>query len=108
MNVNLGGINGTVIGACGATSTPVLTFSAVGGIAGQAKIKLRRTVGTSMYYKIDGYLSSHPSAIAVALQAETSMTTDVDFAVTVPYAVVVVSVRNNVGSNIYQIDYMVY
>jgi hypothetical protein len=108
MNVNLGGINGTVTGACVATSTPVLTFSAVGGIAGKAQIKIRRTVGTSVYYKIDGYLSSHPSAIAVALVAETSMTTDVDYNVTIPYAVVVVSLRNNVGSNNYQVDYMVY
>jgi len=109
MNVNFGGINGTVTGQCNpTTSTAVLTFSANGGLTGKAYIILHRAVGTSMYYKIDGYLSLHPSAIVTALVAETSMTTDVTYNVLLPYARVVVSLRDNVGANTYQVDYMVY
>jgi hypothetical protein len=109
MNVTFGGTNGTVVGQCNTTtSTPVLTFAANGGLSGKAYITIKRAVGTSVYYKIDGYLSSHPSSIVTALVSETSMTTDVTYNVLLPYARVVVSLRDNVGANTYQVDYMVY
>jgi len=108
MNVNLGGINGSVFGVCPVAMTPVLTFSAVGGISGKAQLKIHRSVGTQSAYRVDGYLSSHPSAIATQITADTAITSDVNLNVTIPYAVVVVSIRKDVGEDLYQIDYMVY
>lgn len=109
MNVNFGGQNGTVRGQCNpTTSTIVLDIPGNGGLTGKTQLKINRAVGTSAYYKIDAYLSTSPSSIINSLVAETSMTTDVDYTVLLPYGRIIVSMRDNVGANTYQIDYMTY
>jgi len=110
VNASFGGQNGTVSGSCTGAYVPVLTIQGNGGLTGKTIFNIHRAVGTSIYYKIDAYLSTHPSAVAIAAKAQTSVTTDVldTTSIVVPYAVIVVSVMNNVGSNTYQIDYMTY
>lgn len=113
MNVSFGGQNGTVTGTTTAAYVAALTISGNGGLTGKTIIKLTNKSGatTTMYYKIDGYLSTHPDCAATAIKAETSIAnatpvvnTDTDK----PYAKVVVSVVDNSGHCDYQIDYMVY
>jgi hypothetical protein len=113
MNVNFGGNNGTVTGTTTASYVVAVTITGNGGLTGKTIIQLSNLSGatTTMYYKIDGYYSTHPSCVATAIKAETSIAnatpvvnTDADK----PFAKVVVSVVDNSGHCNYQIDYMVY
>ena len=113
MNVNFGGNNGTVTGTTTASYEAALTVAGNGGLTGKSIIKITDIDGATgtMYYKIDGYLSTHPSCVATAITAETdvvSATPVVNTAVDKPYAIVVVSVKNHSTACAYQIDYMVY
>ena len=113
MNVNFGGMNGSVAGLTTAAYTEALTIAANGGLTGKAIIRITDTDGASktMYYKIDGYLSNDPKCVATALTAETDIanaTPVVNTAVDKPYAKVVVSVKNHSAACNYIIDWMVY
>lgn len=113
MNVNFGGNNGTITGTTTAGYVVAATIAGNGGLTGKTIVQISNLSGatTTMYYKIDGYLSTHPDCVAAAIKAETSIAnatpivnTDTDK----PYARVVVSVKNNSGACNYQLDYMTY
>jgi hypothetical protein len=113
MNVNFGGMNGTVQGDTGAAYTEALVFAANGGLTGKAIIRITDVDGATktMYYKVDGYLSTDPKCVATALTAETDVVSAVpvvDTAVDKPYAKIVVSVKDHSASCNYLIDWMVY
>lgn len=113
MNVNFGGTNGTVEGTTTAAYTEALVFAGNGGLTGKSIIRITDLDGASktMYYKIDGYLSTSPLCVATALTAETDVvnaTPVVDTAADKPYAKIVVSVKNHSAACDYLIDFMVY
>lgn len=113
MNVNFGGMNGTISGTTEADYKEALVFSGNGGLSGKSIIRITNSDGASktMYYKVDAYLSTSPLCVATSITGETDITdatpvvnTDVDK----PYAKVVVSVKNHSDACAYLIDYMVY
>jgi hypothetical protein len=113
MNVKFGGTNGTASGTTTAAYTEALVFEGNGGLTGKSIVRITDVDGASktMYYKIDGYLSTDPKCVATALTGETDVvnaTPVVDTAVDKPYAKVVVSVKNHSAACAYLIDYMVY
>lgn len=66
-------------------------------------------VAATMFYKIDGYRSSNAACIAEAITPETGIaaaTAVQDVACVSPFARVVVSVKQNSGPGLYQIDYV--
>lgn len=85
------------------------------GQQGKMVIQIHNLSSTAtMYYKIDGYLADADGTlggVAIALKAETSIgtsttvtSTDVDHV----YAAVVVSVKQNSGAGLYQIQFSTY
>jgi len=113
MNVRFSGMNGTVTGLTTAGYVAALTIEGNGGLTGKTIIQITDIDGATktMYYKVDAYLSTHPSCVATAITAETdivSAATVVNAAVDKPYAKVVVSVKTHSAACNYQIDYMTY
>lgn len=113
MNVNFGGNNGTVKGTTTASYVVALSVAGNGGLTGKTIFQISNLSGatTTMYYKINGYYSTHPDCVATAVKAETAINnatpvvnTDADK----PFARIDVLVENNSGACSYQIDYMVY
>jgi hypothetical protein len=113
MDVSLEGMNGTNKGTTTASYVEAAVFQGYGGINGKTIIHITNLSGatTTMYYKVDGYLSAHPDCTAVAVTAETDVvnaTKVVDAGADKPYAKIVVSVKNHSGACLYQIDHMTY
>jgi len=113
MNVNFGGNNGTVKGTTTASYVEALEIVGNGGLTGKTIIQLSNLSGasTTMYYKVDGYYSTHPDCVATAITAETDVinaTPVVNTSADKPYARIVVSVKSHSGACDYQLDFMVY
>lgn len=113
MNVNFGGNNGTVTGTTTAGYVVALSIIGTGGLTGKTIVQLSNLSGatTTMYYKINGYYSTHPDCVLTAVKAETSIanaTPVVNADADKPFARIDVLVKNNSGACSYQIDYMVY
>lgn len=113
MNVNFGGMNGTVTGLTTAAYVVALSIPGNGGLTGKTIFQITDIDGASktMYYKINGYLSNNSSCAATAVTAETDVvnaTPVVDVACDKPYAKIDVLVKNHSAACNYQIDYMTY
>ena len=113
MNVKFGGNNGTKTGVTTADYVEAIRIEGNGGLSGKTVIHITNLSGatTTMYYKVDGYLSTHGSCTSTAVTAETDITnatTVENTSADKPYAVIVISVKNHSGACNYQIDYMVY
>jgi len=113
MDVNLAGLNGYTSGTTTSGYVAALTIPGYGGINGKSIFVITNLTGATltMYYKIDGYVSSNPDCVAIAVKAETDVVnatpvvnTDTDK----PYDHVVVSVKNHSGACAYTIDWMRY
>jgi hypothetical protein len=103
--------NNTVTGT---TTTAYVVALTIPNCAG-ALIQIRNTGASyDLLYKIDGYISGHPSALATAIVAETTLgqatSSAMITAVNSPYAKVVISVMNAETTNVttYQVDYIAY
>lgn len=100
--------NGTVTGTTTAAYVVALTLWDVKG----AIFEISNLAGAAtMFYMIDGYVSSDAACVAKAIKVQTSITqatlaenTDV----VQPYAKVIVQVKYNSGAGAYQIDYIAW
>lgn len=113
MNVLIEGDNGTVTGTTTAGYVVALSVKGYGGINGKTIFKITNLSGATktMYYKINGYISSDAACVATAVKAETDVVnatpvvnTDTD----TPYAKVDVLVKTHSAACDYQIDYITY
>jgi hypothetical protein len=99
--------NGTVTGTTTAAYVAALTIDNCAG----AIVKITKTSGTTMYYKIDGYTSASASCAATAVTVQTDVTSAtpvVEVACNRPFAKVVVSVVNHADACGYQLDWIAY
>jgi hypothetical protein len=113
MNVAFGGQNGTVTGLTTAAYVVALSIPGNGGLTGKTIFKITDIDGATktMYYKINGYMSTSPSCSATAITVQTDVvnaTPVVDTACLLPYARVEVLVVDHSDHCNYQIDYMTY
>jgi hypothetical protein len=109
MELNHSYDNGTKTGT---TTSAYVTAVTITNCAG-AIFKITNISGatTTMYYKINGYTSAHPSCAAEAITAQTDVTSAtpvVDVATNRPYAKVEIQVENHSGACLYQIDWIAY
>lgn len=101
--------NKTETGVAGAAYTEALVINNGAG----AVLQITNTHETStMYYKIDLYLTDDSACIPIAIKAETSVAADTTLAVNtdvnIPFFKVVVSVKQNSAAGTYQVDALQY
>jgi hypothetical protein len=112
-DVKIVGNNGYKTGTTTAAYVTALTVKGYGGYVGKTIFKITNLTGATltMYYKINGYVSSNPNCEATAITVETSInnaTPVVDVATVLPYDHIDVLVKNNSGICNYQIDWINY
>ena len=112
-DVNIPGKNGTVTGTTTAAYVIALTVRGFGGINGKTIFKITNKTGATltMYYKINGYISSNSACAATAITVQTDVvnaTPVVDTAASTPYDHIDVLVMNHSGICDYQIDWITY
>jgi hypothetical protein len=101
--------NKTEAGATIATYVAALTINNGAG----AVLQITNThVSSTMYYKIDLYLTDDPACIPIVIKSETSIAANTTLAVNsdvnIPFFKVVVSVKQNSAAGTYQVDALQY